>query len=441
MIRLRRRRGPARWWVLVAVVCTLVALAVIGLDHVRSFLPGGRDAGGVWLLTSSGPDDGAPATGPTSSRTPPRTPSPTPAPPRDAVLTVVAGGDVLPHLPVNASARLTSGGYDFAPLLEPLRPWIAGADLALCHLEVPVAPAGTAPSGYPAFGAPVELPAALHATGWDGCSTASNHSLDRGLAGVDATLQAMDGAGLGHVGTARSAAEGAAPQVYELTRADRTVRVAHLAATYGVMGARPASAPWAVTVVDTPALVQQAAAARAAGADLVVVSIHCCQEYVTEPTAEQQRIAQELAASGQVDLVIGHHAHVPQPLVQLPGGPDGPGMWVAYGLGNMLSNQDAACCVAATDSGVLLTVTALVPAEGAVRVTGTTWTAVTVDRPGGHRVYPMPSTVTSGALGTLTAAELAARYERVRTAVGDQAPERVAPPASSGPPPVVVPHP
>ena len=357
------------------------------------------------------------------------------------MLTVVAGGDVLPHLPVDASARLASGGYDFAPLLEPLRPWVAGADLALCHLEVPVTPAGTAPSGYPTFGAPVELPAALRATGWDGCSTASNHSLDRGLAGVDATLQTMDAAGLGHAGTARSAAEGDAPQVYELTRAGRTVRVAHLAATYGVMAARPASAPWAVAVVDPPALVRQAAAARAAGADLVVVSLHWGQEYVTEPTAEQQRIAQELADSGQVDLVIGHHAHVPQPLVQLPGGPDGTGMWVAYGLGNMLSNQDAECCVAATDSGVLLTVTALVPAEGAVRVTGATWTAVTVDRPGGHRVYPMPSTVTSGALGTLTAAELGARYERVRTAVGDKAPERVAAAASSGPPPVVVPHP
>ena len=227
-------------------MCALVALAVLGLDDVRSLLPGGRDAGDGSLPTSSGPDDGAPVAGPTSSPMPSRTPSPTPTPPADAVLTVVAGGDVLPHLPVDASARLASGGYDFAPLLEPLRPWVAGADLALCHLEVPVTPAGTAPSGYPTFGAPVELPAALRATGWDGCSTASNHSLDRGLAGVDATLQAMDAAGLGHAGTARSAAEGDAPQVYELTRAGRTVRVAHLAATYGVMAARPASAPWAV---------------------------------------------------------------------------------------------------------------------------------------------------------------------------------------------------
>lgn len=362
--------------------------------------------------------------------------------PGAADLTLVAAGDVLTHLPVLRSARTPDGGYDFTPLLAPLRPWVAGADLALCHLEVPVAPDGVAPSGYPLFGAPVEIARDLRANGWDGCSTASNHSMDRGLPGLTRTLDALDEAGLGHAGTARSADEAAAPQVYELVRAGRTVRIAHLAATFGTNGLPvPGSAPWSVQLLDTDALVQQATTARADGADLVVVSVHCCVEYVSEPTARQREVAAALAASGAVDLVLGHHAHVPQPLELLPGGPGGTGMWVAHGLGNMISNQDAACCTARTDSGLLLTATATVPPDGPVRVTGAAWTAITVERTGGHRVHPLPTGRTDRPAGVLGPDELAARHARVSAVVGSAAPEQDRPATPSGPPPRVVPRP
>lgn len=365
----------------------------------------------------------------------------TPTAPAPVELTLVAAGDVLLHTPVIRSARTADAGYDFTPLLAPLRPWVAGADLALCHLEVPVAPDGTAPSGYPLFAAPAEIARDLRANGWDGCSTASNHSLDRGLPGLLRTLDALDQAGLGHVGTARSAEQARQPQVYELDRAGRTVRVAHLAATYGTNGVPvPGSAPWSVQLLDTGRIVQEAAQARAAGADLVVVSVHCCVEYVSEPTPEQDEIAASLAGSGVVDLVIGHHAHVPQPLELLPGGPRGEGMWVAHGLGNMISNQDAECCTARTDSGLLLTATATVPPDGPVRITGAAWTAITVERDGGHTVHPLPASRTDRPAGVLGPAELAARYARVSDVVGGSAPERDRPATPSGPPPRVVPR-
>lgn len=375
------------------------------------------------------------------------TPEPPPPPPPDVELTVVAAGDVLTHHPVNASAR-AGDGYDFTPLFAAMQPWVAGADLALCHMEVPVAPAGTAPSGYPMFGAPAEIVTALRDGGWDGCSTASNHSVDRGRAGIEATLDAFDAAGLGHVGTARTAGEAARAQVYELTRPGGTVRVAHLATTYGTNGIPvPADAPWSVTTpVDTEAIVADAKRARDEGADVVLVSVHCCVEYVSDPTDEQQRIATELATSGVVDLLIGHHAHVPQPVVRLDGGPGGDGMWVAYGLGNYVSNQGAHCCSARTDSGLLLTATLHKPADGGpdeggpARVTGVEWTAVTVDRGSGHRVEPMPSTALEAGVGGLGPAETRARWERVAQVVGDESPERTSPPAPTGPGPVVVPR-
>lgn len=373
---------------------------------------------------------------PTPTRGTPSTPTPTPTPtPKpDAVFTLVAAGDVLTHESVNSAAR-AGGGYDFASLFAPVQPFIAGADLALCHMEVPVAPAGSSPSGFPMFGAPPELVPGLVAAGWDGCSTASNHSVDRGAAGVVATLDAFDAAGLGHVGTARTAEEAAAPQIYTLYREGQFIRVAHIAATYGTNGLPvPADTPWMVQLIDTAGLIAQANAAREAGADVVVASVHCCVEYTSTPTARQEEIANELAASGAIDLLIGHHAHVPQPVVELPGGPRGEGMWVAYGLGNFISNQGPHAGLSAeTQNGLMIVAHLRKPEDGPVTVDGVDWTAITVDRAAGHRVESLSAAAAAGTgTGTLSAAQVAERRALVAGVAGPAAPEAVAPPTPTG---------
>lgn len=401
----------------------------------------------VLVLAGTLGHDGAPQSGsPPASDAPappapePPVPAPEPAPEPDVVFTVIAAGDVLPHLQVHASAR-TDAGYDFSELLAGTDAWVGGADLALCHLEVPFASPGGRPAGYPVFAADAHLATDLREQGWDGCSTASNHSLDQGSQGVATTLDVLDSAGLGHVGTARSAAEAATPAVYSLERGGRTIRVAHLAGTYGTNGARvPASAPWSVSLLDGADLVERARSARSAGADVVVVSMHAGDEYSTPPTDQQVGTAALLAASGQVDLLLGHHAHVPQPTALLPGGPGGMGMWVAYGLGNYVSNQSDHCCDARTDSGLLVTATVTQPAGGPARVTRFEWTAITVDRLSGHAVEVLPD-VTATGTPSLTPADLAARYDRVRSAVGGAAPERLTPPVATGGPPTVEPRP
>ncbi len=266
------------------------------------------------------------------------------------------------HAPVARSARFADG-YDFTPLLTPVDAWVQGADLALCHVEAPTTPPGTQPSGYPVFAMPPAIVTALAAQGWDGCSTASNHAVDRGFAGVTATLDALDAAGLGHTGTARSPQEDAQPQLYRFHRAGRTVTIAHLAFTYGTNGMPvDADKPWSVDLADPAAIVARARTARLAGADLVLVSLHGGAEYVSTPTDWQRAVVTALADSGQVDVVLGHHAQVPQPVEHVPGGPRGQGMWVAYGMGNLLTNQDEACCPPATAAGVLPTVHPTSPA-------------------------------------------------------------------------------
>jgi poly-gamma-glutamate synthesis protein (capsule biosynthesis protein) len=341
----------------------------------------------------------------------------------------VAAGDVLTHDPVNQSAKST-GVLDYSPLMANMAPYVSGADIAICHLEVPVAPAGTAPSGYPMFGAPKEIVRDLGELGWDGCSTASNHSVDRKFAGIVATIEELDAYRMGYAGTARSAEEAASVQFYHVREGNRVIKVADISFAYGLNGLPiPAEAPWSVNIfnadaADASPIIAAAQQARDQGADVVIASVHCCVEYRTAPTPAQRAVVEQIAASGLVDLYVGHHGHVPQPIELLAGGPNGDGMWAAFGLGNFLSNQDTQCCVAETNSGVLLSAQFTVDPEDKVTV-GVEWSAFTVDRLGKHTMYLLRDI--PGGAGRLSAAEVQARLSRVAGAVGPQAPERTTP--------------
>jgi len=116
----------------------------------------------------------------------------------------VVTGDVLLHPPLVDQARVDSQGgqgLDFGPMLAAEKPYVQGADLGICHLETPLAPADGPFSGYPEFSVPPQVLPALVATGYDACSTASNHTLDQGTTGVNRTLDDLDAACLAHDGS------------------------------------------------------------------------------------------------------------------------------------------------------------------------------------------------------------------------------------------------
>jgi poly-gamma-glutamate capsule biosynthesis protein CapA/YwtB (metallophosphatase superfamily) len=243
-------------------------------------------------------------------------------------LTLVATGDVLLHERLWTTAKRdgTSGTWDFAPLLSGVKPLVQSADLAICHLETPLAPKGGPYSGYPLFQGPPQILAALKQTGYDACSTASNHSFDAGAKGVDRTLDAMDQAGLRHMGTARTPEEAATPTIVEV----QGVKVALLSYTFGFNGLPyPNGETWRAGKLEVPAIKAMAAKAREMGAQIVVVSCHWGDEYSQKINPQQKEIAAELLADSNIDLIIGHHAHVVQPMQEIDG------KWVVYGLGNL----------------------------------------------------------------------------------------------------------
>jgi poly-gamma-glutamate synthesis protein (capsule biosynthesis protein) len=311
--------------------------------------------------------------------------------------TLAATGDFLIHMPVQRRAAANAGGtgYSFTPMLTDVTPIISAADLALCHMETPVSADDTGLSGYPVFNVPREIATAAAAAGYDGCSTASNHSIDKGAAGVTSTLDVLDGVGLKHAGTARSALEAVTPTVFDV----QGVKVAHLSFAYGTNGIPiPAATPWLVNLIDPAKILADAHAARDAGAEFVVVSLQWGNEYQSAPTPDQQALAAQLLSSPDVDLIVGSHVHVVQPIQRLGE------KYVAYGVGNLLSNQGAPNTPTPSQDGMILQVFVTEQSDGTFRATKVDYTPTWVDR--------------STYLVTLaTPASNAASYERTVSAV------------------------
>lgn len=250
-------------------------------------------------------------------------------------ITMAFTGDFLPHTKVyrtagELAADTPGRDHDFRPYLEPIRPLVESADWAVCHMEVNLSADGTRLSSYPVFRAPGQLAFDAAEIGYDSCSLASNHILDKGIDGVAETISVFDDADLAYTGAARSAEE-AESQIWLDVNG---VKVAHLSYAYGFNGFQiPAEVPWTSNLIDETNILARAEQARSDGADFVILSLHWGEEYRHQPSAYQRDLGPRLLASPDVDLIVGHHAHVVQPVDRLDG------EWLIYGLGNLLSGQ------------------------------------------------------------------------------------------------------
>lgn len=257
-------------------------------------------------------------------------------PPR--TFTIAATGDVLTENAVNLAATNAAGPgvrFDYTPVFASVAPLLRSADLAICHMEIPIGAPGERPGVYgrSPFGgnlieAPFEVAAGLRAAGFDRCSTASNHSYDLGAGGISSTLAALDASGITHTGTARSPAE-SEPVVFEVNG----VRVAHLSYTTYSNTVAP-TVPWLLNYTTDPARVAaDVDAARSAGAQVVIVSVHISQELLAAPIAADRAFITAITQASRIDLVIEHGPHVVQPVERVNG------TVVFWSVGNFVSGM------------------------------------------------------------------------------------------------------
>jgi poly-gamma-glutamate synthesis protein (capsule biosynthesis protein) len=234
---------------------------------------------------------------------------------------------------IKAAYDSQTGGYDFTAAFERIAPEIAKADLAVANLETVFAgsEAGYEPQelteGIPRFNAPDSLAAALKAAGLDLLTTANNHCLDHGEAGLFRTLEVLDAAGLAHTGTFATA-ESRKPLICDVNG----IRVAFVAFTQNTNGVpAPREKPWLTSDLSPENVATALNAAKAENPDFIIALPHMGVEYEKEPAPEYKALAELMLGAG-ADAVLASHPHVVQPFKTDNG-------FIAYSLGNFISSQ------------------------------------------------------------------------------------------------------
>ena len=245
-------------------------------------------------------------------------------------------GDAMQHQ-AQLDAALNAGGgrsYDYSDCFTLIAPEVTKADYAVCNLEVPLG-GGPSYSGYPCFSAPDSYAEALRDAGFDMFLTANNHCLDRRDKAARRTLTALDSLHVDHTGTFHDAAdrENKLPLIKDING----IKVGFLNYTYGTNGIPPQDGI-EVAMIDRERMAREIDLTRAAGAEILVVAVHWGIEYVLLQNRNQEDLADFLVDKG-VDLVIGGHPHVVQPMKVVRNEKEQKDVLVVYSLGNFISNM------------------------------------------------------------------------------------------------------
>ncbi|MDQ1055841.1 hypothetical protein QE394_003769 [Arthrobacter sp. SORGH_AS 212] len=371
-------RAPARSHAGVRLRHRIRAVSVASL-----LLVAGPLAGCGMMAQGGGSGESAAGTGPTNSAYPgmpstasgaPTAPAPSPTPgkgPRCPVLrcaSVVVTGGMLVHSGIwqevqKEAAAAGKPGLEFLPMLEGQRRYLERADLAICHQGSPVAKPDGPFAGHPSFNVPPQIVTAAKDVGYQACTTAGDHILDRSTDGLLRTVDALDAAGLKHTGSYRTATESQQILIMQTPAA----KVAVIEATFGLNGKTP-EYPWQVDVLDPSAMIAKARKARTLGADVVIGAMYAGDAHTGNagtPGAQQTEAARALADSGQFNLVYGHSQAV-LPIENYKG------TWIAYGLGSGIT--DVAPTHPAKNEGLLVRVQFGQDAAGIWTVTDLAWT-------------------------------------------------------------------
>jgi len=253
---------------------------------------------------------------------------------------LIAVGDIM----VKTKMTRENTGHLFDDISQPLR----DADIAFGNLEGPADPQRKL-SAFPHYNFRPEIVELLKQTGFDVFSTANNHSLDQGLEGLEQTLKFLDRLGIYHTGTARTANE--RDNNIPILKLNG-IKIAFLAYTFATNGRKiPEDKPWCVNRVefnlmgknpDLSLVQKDINAARAKGAEVVVVAPHWSLEYEFYPPERLIALGRQLIEMG-ADIILGSHPHCLEPMEKyIPQDPARIGLpeaFIIYSLGNFIPDS------------------------------------------------------------------------------------------------------
>ena len=264
------------------------------------------------------------------------TPSAAPSPEAksSSQVTLLAVGDNLIHREVIASGKQPDGTYQYDFLYSNLKEEISAADIAVVNQETIFGGKEKGYSGYPKFNSPTEIGDALVDTGFDVVLQATNHAMDMGSEGIANTLAYWkDKPQITVLGINES--KEASEKVTILEK--NGIRIAMLNYTFSLNGIPlPKDKPYLVNMLDQEKMARDLQFANK-NADFTIVYPHWGTEYVYKSIDMQKDLTKFFYEQG-VDLVIGSHPHVIEPVEWIET-EKGHRMLVYYSLGNFLSYQ------------------------------------------------------------------------------------------------------
>lgn len=362
---------------LIAVIILLLALLAVAA---------------VWLLKQERtPEETLPTGGVTEAPTQPtetqtQPPETTMPEPEHVVstATISATGDILMHMPLITAGAQGNGTYNFDYIFQYLKEYSEATDYAVANLETTLAGTAKPYKGNPLFNCPDEIAAAAKNAGFDMLLTANNHSVDTGKNGYLRTLEVVRAAGLETLGTMLSAED---PR-YAIQDING-IRVGMICYTYDTssttggklsLNGNPMTGLTRDNInsydFNNPQPMYDEVAGyleemKEAGVEATILFIHWGpEEYALTPLDAHTKIAQKFCDLG-IDVVIGGHPHVVQPMDLLTSNEDPEHKTVVlYSMGNAVSNQRLGNIkrvkTAHTEDGVWISVTFSKYSDGTV---------------------------------------------------------------------------
>ena len=251
---------------------------------------------------------------------------------------LVFAGDAMQHERQLKAARQADGTYDYSPYYRAFEPYIKSADFAVINLETTLG--GTPYSGYPCFSAPDSYLRPIMDAGFDMVLLANNHMLDKRDKGLKRTVATLRNAGMPFIGAYDNAARRS--EVLPFIRDINGFKVAFLNYTYGNNGIT-IQGDVVVDYIDRAKMSRDIKAAREAGAEIMTVCMHWGDEYKLLPNDTQKRLADFLFNEG-VDIIIGGHPHVIQPMELRHSDRHNKNQFLVYSLGNYISAMRKTDC-------------------------------------------------------------------------------------------------
>lgn len=259
----------------------------------------------------------------------------TPKKEQDAKVTLLAVGDNLIHNTLISAGEQADGNLNYDSLYANIKPEIEKFDISVIDQETILGGSSFEYTGYPVFNSPWEVGEAAIGAGFDIFNCATNHTMDKGWAGIEKEIEFFSN----HKEVVQLGVNASEEGYNKITYYEKNgITFALLNYTYGTNGIPlPEDKPWCVNLMDKDKITKDVTEARK-NADCVIVFPHWGTEYSFE-VSDYQREYVKLFSDLGVDLVIGCHPHVIEPVEWVTNATTGKKMLVYYSLGNFISHQ------------------------------------------------------------------------------------------------------